>query len=350
MPESNFKKITKTLLYTLLILVFIYLAFVFIDILIMLSISILLALIFNPFVTWLECMGIHRSWAILLLIITISACIFFGFSFFIPQFSDQLNTLSDSIRHANLKQTLMNLDRSITRYVPFIKSGTIYSRFEAFISTGFVNLLNSMTYFLSSIVSIVAIAVVVPFMTFFILRDSKKLFKGLVNIMPNKYFEMSYSVLRQITIQLGRFVRGWIFDAFMVGFLSTIGLSFLGINNAVPIGIIAGIGHLIPYFGPIVGGIPAIIISVAQFGNFSMLPKIIVMFLAIYAIDNGIIQPNVFSRSVDMHPLVIIILIIAGSQIMGVMGMLLAVPTATVIRTAAKEIYHAYKNYQIIRT
>jgi predicted PurR-regulated permease PerM len=73
------------------------------------------------------------------------------------------------------------------------------------------------------------------------------------------------------------------------------------------------------------------------------------MFTIVYTIDNGFIQPNVFSKSVDMHPLIIIILIISGSQLVGVIGMLLAVPFATVIRTAAKEIYNGYKNYSIIK-
>jgi len=66
-------------------------------------------------------------------------------------------------------------------------------------------------------------------------------------------------------------------------------------------------------------------------------------------LDNGFFQPYVFSKSVDMHPIVIILLIIAGSQLFGLIGMLLAIPTATVIKTATKEIYFAFKNYKIAR-
>jgi predicted PurR-regulated permease PerM len=131
--------------------------------------------------------------------------------------------------------------------------------------------------------------------------------------------------------------------------MSGVGLSLLGINNAASIGFIAGVGHLIPYFGPIIGGIPAIAISIIQFGDFSMLPNIVIMFLIIYTIDNGFIQPNVFSKGTDLHPLVIILLILIGSELLGVFGMLLAVPTATVLKTAAREIYYGYKDYKIIR-
>jgi predicted PurR-regulated permease PerM len=69
----------------------------------------------------------------------------------------------------------------------------------------------------------------------------------------------------------------------------------------------------------------------------------------IYAIDNGFVQPYVFSKSVEMHPVIIILLIIAGGTLFGVIGMLLAVPTATIIKTAAKETYFALKNYKIAK-
>lgn len=94
---------------------------------------------------------------------------------------------------------------------------------------------------------------------------------------------------------------------------------------------------------------PAIIISIIQFGDLSMLPSITIMFVIIYTFDNGYIQPNVFSKGTDIHPLLIIILILIGSQAMGILGMLLAVPTATVMKTAAREIYYGYRNYRIIK-
>ncbi|MDP4173647.1 MAG: AI-2E family transporter [Bacteroidota bacterium] len=350
MSELIIKKPVKTLLIALLIALVLYISFLFSEIIIMLAVSVLLSLIFNPFVTLLETWGLGRTLSIFIIIIITLVLLTLGLSFLIPRLSEQMDTLSESIRHANLKQTITDFDRKIVRFIPFLRPGAVYTRFEGLISSMLTDLLNSLTVFVSSLVSLIAVLVIVPFITFFLLKDNKRIIKGIVNVMPNKYFEMSYVVIRQISIQLGRFVRGWIFDAFMVGLLSGTGLSILGINNAIPIGIIAGVGHLIPYFGPIIGGVPAIIISVAQFGDFSMLPKIIIMFLGIYALDNGIIQPNVFSKSVDMHPIIIIILIIAGSQIMGIMGMLLAVPTATVVRTAAKEIYNAYRNFTIIKT
>ncbi|MCX6152324.1 MAG: AI-2E family transporter [Ignavibacteriales bacterium] len=347
--EKTYKWLNKSFLIVSAVLALLLISYLFVDIILMLVISLLLALILNPVVTALENKGVNRFIATLFTILVCFYLIFLGFSYVVPQLTDQIINLSTSINQSNIKQFLRSLDKTIITYVPFIKSGTIAGKIEIWISSFFINFLDSLSNLVSSIVSIVAVAVIVPFMTFFLLKDNKGIIKGVLNIMPNRYFEVSYWVIRQISVQLGRFVRGWILDAFFVGVLSAVGLSILGVNNAVPIGVIAGIGHLIPYFGPIIGSIPAMIISIAQFGNFSMIPSILIMFSIVYALDNGFIQPNIFSKSVDMHPLLIIILIIAGSQVMGVFGMLLAVPTATVIRTAAKEIYNGYKNYSIIK-
>ena len=159
---------------------------------------------------------------------------------------------------------------------------------------------------------------------------------------------MSYWIVKKVSIKLGLFVRAWIFDATFVGTLIGIGFFLIGVPNASALGVIAGLGHLIPYFGPIIGGVPAILISIVS-GDISQIPLIIFVVLGVYTIDNGFFQPYVFGKSVDIHPIVIILLIIAGSQLFGIIGMLLAVPVATVIKTTAKEIYFALKNYRIAR-
>ncbi len=347
--DTASKKTYRILLIILSTGIIAYLSYLFFNIIIMLSISVLIAMIFNPVVTFLEKKGIAR-WIAALSVFVLAALLLTSLlTFLIPKITGQLDTISKNITQDNLNKVIGSIETAIRPYVPFVKPGEIGAQINAFIADQFSRSLSHLNEILSSLLSIIAILVIVPFMTFFLLKDNKRIVRGVVNIMPNKYFEMSYMVLRQIATQLGRFVRGWIFDAFIVGLLSTIGLTILGIDNAISIGLIAGIGHLIPYFGPVIGGIPAIIISIIQFGDFSKLPSILIMFLIIYAIDNGFVQPNVYSKSTDLHPLAIIILIIIGSQLIGIAGMLLAVPIATVMKTAAKEIYLGYKNYKVLK-
>ncbi len=327
----------------------VYLSYIFFNIIVLLIISLFIAMIFYPLVNLLENKGLNRFLSVILVFIVCGMTIFIGLSFFIPKIVNQLNTIATTFSQEQFRLMIIQLENEIAAYLPFVDSKDLLNRVELLVSNFLFDAVNNITGIVSSIVSVLVISVIVPFITFFILKDSNKILRGIVNIVPNRYFEFSYWVLFQTGIQLSRFIRGWMFDAFIVGFLAAVGLAILGIQNSITIGVIAGVGHLIPYFGPIIGGLPAILISLIQFGDFSMFPQVFLLFVIIYSIDNGFIQPNVFSKATDMHPLMIILLILVGGQLMGVLGLLLAVPAATILKTAAREIYFGYKNYKIIK-
>lgn len=344
--RTTYKAITSIILIT----IFTYFSYLFLDIIILLIISIFITMIFNPLVTILENQGIKRIISVFLVFALSGIAIFFALNVLIPKIANQINALANTLSQEKVNSLMLQVESAIKEYIPFMQTTEFASKLEEFFSGLLFESVNNISNIVSSIVSVLAIFVIVPFITFFMLKDNTRILNGIINIVPNKYFEFSYYVITQIGVQLGRFIRGWIFDAFMVGFLAALGLTILGIQNSIIIGFIAGVGHLIPYFGPVIGGLPAIIISLIQFGDFSMLPEIVIMFTIIYTVDNGYIQPNIFSKSTDMHPLMIILLILMGSQLMGILGMLIAIPAATVIKTAAKEFYFGYKNYKIIRT
>lgn len=349
MGDLSFSKIKKYSTWVASILLLAFLAYFLSDIFVILILSILLAMIFEPFVKLIEDKGLNRLTSTIFTFILAGFLIYLIFSYIIPQLSNQVNQLVEILKDFSLHNQIVTIEKEIHEYIPFFKVGTLAKNVEGAISAYIVNSFNEFSTVLSSIVSIIAVLVIVPFVTFFLLKDSRKIFRGILNVMPNKYFEMSYWIIKKISISMGRFVRAWIFDATFVGFCCGLGFYLIGIENALILGVIAGLGHLVPYFGPVIGGIPAAIISIIQYGDLSKIPPLAVVVFTIYAIDNGFVQPFVFSKSVEMHPIVIILLIIAGGQLMGVMGMLLAVPTATVIKTAAKETYYAFKNYKIAR-
>ncbi len=349
MAELSGKKIIRYLIWAAIIFLAAYLIYYISSILVILSISILLAFIFEPFVTILVKKGLSRLSSTLILFVVTAFLLYLILSFIVPMLIFQMNQLINTLHVSSLHEQIQAMEKSIYKYLPIFTLGELSKKVEEFVSSGVVNSFDKISVLLSGIISVVALVVVVPFITFFLLKDSRLILHGILQIMPNKYFEMSYWILKKVSRQLGRFVRGWIFDAAFVGITCGIGYQIIGIKNALPLGLISGIGHLVPYFGPIIGGVPAIIISIIQYGDFSHVPFIVLLMLIVYAADNGFVQPYVFAKSVDMHPIVIIILILAGSQLLGVIGMLLAIPFATVVRTAAKEIYFAYKNYKIAR-
>lgn len=350
MKELIIKKSTITLLIAFATLFILYLSYMLVNIIIIFIIAVLLGFIFAPFVRMLEGLGLSRSLSTLSIFIVFGLLVYLGLSYVIPQLVYQMNQLIVSLKDFSLKDELNIIEKKILGVFPLFTSGELSAKVQALISKTFNDTINHLTIYLSNILSILAILVIVPFISFFLLKDTAQIQKYLIHKVPNKYFEPSYWIFKRVTLQLGRFVRGWIFDATFVGVALGFGFYLIGLPNSLPLGVIAGLGHLIPYFGPLIGGVPAAIISIIQTGDLSQIPLIMLIITITYTLDNGFVQPYVFSKSVDMHPIIIILLIIAGSQLFGLIGMLLAVPVTTVVKTAVTEIYFALKNYKIVRT
>ncbi len=347
--QPGVKKLLRYSIWLLAAIAVLYILSQILSVLVIFAFAVLLAFILEPLVSRLETIGFSRLLSVISVFAVVIVSLYLLFAFLVPNLILQMKQFVGTLQVISLHEKILSLEKEIYKYLPFFELGQLSKRFEEFISSGIINSFDRITSVLSSIISIIILVVIIPFITFFILKDSKEIMRGIIHLLPNRYFEMSYWIMKKVSIQLGRYVRGWIFDAAFVGVACGFGYHVLGIKNALPLGLVSGLGHLVPYFGPIIGGVPAIIISVIQFGDFSHVPLIIMMIIIVYMIDNGLVQPYVFSKSVDMHPIVIILLILAGSQIFGVAGMLFSIPLATVVKTAAKEIYFAFKNYRIAR-
>jgi predicted PurR-regulated permease PerM len=349
MPDTSYKKFVNLLLWISATFLLLYVLFLLSDLIIILALSVLLAFIFSPFVFLLEQRGFSRLSSTLIVFTGMAIIIYVSLSVVIPKFSFQMNELIDKLKEFKPAEQLIAVQEWLKSSLPFLESSELLKKVDDSFSLLLKDPFASLTSLVSSIVSVIAVLVIVPFITFFLVKDSKRILQGILQMVPNNYFEMSYWIIKKVSLQLGLFVRAWIFDAAFVGTSLGFGFYIIGIPNALPLGVIAGLGHLIPYFGPVIGGVPAIILSIMVTGDLSQVPLIILVVLCVYAVDNGFVQPYVFGKSVDIHPILIILLIIAGGQLFGLVGMLLAIPIATVVKTTAKEVYFAFKNYRIVR-
>lgn len=339
----------KTVLFAaggILIAGFIYL---YSQLFLLLAISLLIALVLDPIVTIFEKQRMTRLSGVFIVFTGLSVLIYTGLTLLLPALVEQSGALITTLKGISVQTEISKLEATIHQIFPFLERDFIANRLETIISGSIENIFNQFAGILTNVFSVFAVLVILPFTTFFFLKDKDLIIKNILDMMPNKYFEMSFYISRKVSSQLSRYVRGWLLDALFVGFACGLGFYFLGINNYVTLGIIAGLGHLVPYFGPIIGGVPALFISLLQFGDLSHAPQILLVLAIIYVIDNGFVQPYVFSKSVNMHPVVIIALIVAGGLTGGVFGMLLAVPAVTVLRTFIIEIYTGFKNYRITR-
>lgn len=156
----------------------------------------------------------------------------------------------------------------------------------------------------------------------------KKVFYALFSEKTNKKVSI---ILNDLDYAFSGYVRGQLTDAFVMMILISLALSIIGVKFALVIGIFAGLGNLIPYFGPIIAYISTAIVCLIN-GDMQKLVIAIIVLIVIQFVDGNFIGPKLISRSIKIHPLIIIVSLIFGSAIGGLLGMLLAVPVGAYLK------------------
>ena len=192
----------------------------------------------------------------------------------------------------------------------------------------------------------------ITFILFFFLKDSR-LFSGMVMaVVPSRYEEQARNALDSIQKLLVRYFVGLLLEVLGVMTLNTLGLTIVGLsfNNAVVIGLITGILNVIPYIGPLIGICFGLLVGIVLNLNMEfyheMLPLLLYMTLVMLLtqlIDNVVFQPCIYGNSVHAHPLEIFLVILIAGSIAGIPGMILAIPSYTVLRVILKEFFNKYK-------
>ncbi|MEM9547829.1 MAG: AI-2E family transporter [Bacteroidota bacterium] len=198
------------------------------------------------------------------------------------------------------------------------------------------------------------------FIAFFFLRE-QGLFNTMVSgIVPDKQERKVMQAINESSAMLIRYFIGVLSQVMIITIFVTIALSILGVKNALLIGFFAALMNIIPYVGPIIGATFAAVITissnlgmpfypVAGMDQPTLLPlliKVFIVFGIMQMLDNFILQPNIFSKSVKAHPLEIFLIVLIGANIGGILGMVLAIPAYTVVRVVAKVFLSEFKVVQ----
>lgn len=193
------------------------------------------------------------------------------------------------------------------------------------------------------------------FLTFFLLKDQDIVHNIFMAITPDSYTLQMNNIIRDSRVMLTRYMFGLIAELLCMMILIFIGLSIFGVNNALIIAVIGGFMNIIPYLGPLMGGAIGVVIGIISnlgIGAFAMiLPntlEIIGVFIAANAVDNFVLQPTIYSKSVFAHPIEIFLVILMAGNIGGVVGMIIAIPSYTLIRIIAKQLLSEFKFIELL--
>lgn len=322
------------------------------DVLVMFIIAWLFSVLLSPLVDYLESQGLKRGWAILIVMILILTTLGFSFSLIIPGIIHTVESLTSKLQSDVIAEFNVKAEAFFEKN--FSNAELARNVTAKFNEIG-IRLLESLGEFFKNVGSILASMIIIPFITFFLIKDSRRFKRSVISKVPNKYFELSLNILHKVENQVGKYIQGQAIDALIVGILSTIGLFIINLvfHGPIPyfifIGMLAGLANLIPYVGPVVGAIPALALAILNNPPHLglVLIWIIVMFAIVQAIDNSLISPMVVSKSVNMHPLTVVAVVIIGGRLAGAIGMLFAVPFTGIIKVTVSQIIWGLKNYKL---
>lgn len=179
----------------------------------------------------------------------------------------------------------------------------------------------------------------VPMFLYFFFIESRKFSRSFLEAVPNPIFEKSYVLFSQFNTKFGEYIIAKFIEATILGTIVTLGLLLVGFPYPFILGFIAGVTNILPYIGPVIGFIPAFFIALlSKDPNVSMLAMVIVFAIA-NLIDMILVFPLLVSKIVNLHPIVVVVSIIIGSQLAGIVGMIVIIPFIAFFKLLFKEIY-----------
>lgn len=180
---------------------------------------------------------------------------------------------------------------------------------------------------------------IIPIVTYYFLVDGELIYNKILLILPTKKRIITKKIMLNIDKILSRYIVSQLFLSLIIGVLTFIVLMVIGVKFALVLAVLNGVCNIIPYFGPIIGGIPAVFIALIDSPSKAIW-AIIGMFI-LQQLEGNILSPKITGDSTNMHPIIIIILLLIGEMSGGLIGMILAVPIGVII----KVIYEDINNY-----
>jgi predicted PurR-regulated permease PerM len=211
----------------------------------------------------------------------------------------------------------------------------------------------------TSLESKVSAWMLAPLIFIFLGFDNGQIRRFFISLVPNRYFELSLTVIDRLDDAIGRYLRGTLTECFLVGVALTLGLILLGLpwGIAVAIGVLSGLLNAIPFLGTVIALVIGVGYALIAENIKPLIPGlnpnnlalyVVILVVVVHILDDVVFQPLVLGSAVNVHPLVVVIAIIGGSLVMGLWGMLFAIPAVVVVKTAVSTFFKELRAYRII--
>lgn len=195
-------------------------------------------------------------------------------------------------------------------------------------------ILDGLLGFASQVVELI----VVPVLTYYFLKDWPELKENTLLLFPVERRNKVRVVVEEMGTVVSGYIRGQVLVSILVGLIVFIGMYFLNIDYPLVLGLLAALTETIPIVGPIIGAVPAILLAYLVAPALAV--KVVIFYIIIQQVENHVIVPKVMGHTIELHPTVVIISLLIGGHLYGIVGMMLAVPIAALLRVLGKHLWY----------
>lgn len=316
-------------------------------ILVPIVISFLIYYALVPIVDFLEDKGMKRIWAVAIVYVVLTILTIWGLSWAIPTLVEQLESLAlafpdyvEKIAGYFLEVFDDILDVPELAHI-FDSVEDWFANLPTMAVDFITGSLQGLTQIVSSVTSLVVSVFFIPVVLFFLLKDSKLFYETFMKLIPPARRKGFMRITSLINHQVGSYVKGQFFVCTILGILTWLSFKVIGLSYAGLLGVLTALTSVIPYVGFMIALATALII--AAFDSWAMVVKVFIVWMIIQFLEGNIISPNIMGKQLDIHPLTIMILVFVAGDLMGLFGMIFAVPMFAILKVLLNYAFEKYK-------
>ncbi|MFC4558907.1 AI-2E family transporter [Virgibacillus kekensis] len=302
-------------------------------------VALLIAYFLYPIILKMHKHNIPKGLAIIIIYVLFFGGLGYLLHRIFPMIIHQLSDLKVQLPH--LIEMYRDFVYSLYEYTAFLPEN-VHDRMDELIQeieTYIENLLTDLVRGLTGIFDMIVFITVIPVLVFYFIKDYEKIKGYIKKWIPFKYQNQTSEICHAIDESLGRYIRGQLIVCLFISVAAFAVFRYLDINYALLLAIIMGVTNLIPYFGPIIGAVPAVAITATV--STKLIIVVLISVFVIQLIESNLLSPYIVGKSINIHPVAIIFALLLGGQLFGVIGMVIAVPLLTVLKVITSHILTA---------
>lgn len=306
-----------------------------------------LAYILNPLISYYHAQGYKKGMVVLILSVICLFIVVESVIFLLPTVMAEISQLQEKLPEIALqvRNSLARVQDYLVKYYPPLRSKDLPDLVMQRMNSFTASIPSHLPQIIGNLFNFLSLYVLVPFVTIALLLDADRFSAWLFSIVPSRHTETILSIISEINQVMRDFLHGQVMRLFWLTMLTVFGLLYLKVDFALIFGLLAGIFNIIPVLGAWLGAIPPILMVIIQ-GDISMVFKLAMLFIGIQVLDNTIISTYYLSTSVNLHFVIVLFVLMVGAEFYGLLGVILSVPIASMVKVVIGILYHDYQHKQ----